>query len=552
MLNKRAARQLFRLLCAILAGVGAVFVLVAFLAPLGRVIFGNLGSLGSSSSSFSFVLKTTLFTLKIALLSTLTAFVLGVGGAFFCGTRSFWGRRLLLSFSAVPLCIPPLITALGYVSFFGMNGYFNQILKSALALDRSPIRFLYSQAGIIICQGFYNFPLVLSIVAQAWKNSDIQKQNAARLLGAGEGRVFFTVTLPSLFPAMATACIPVFLFCFFSFMIVLLFSAPGTSTLEVEIFRAVRNTLDTGSATAFAITETFTALLIVFVYSLILRHYSSGASDAAEKRVNFPRISLAPYSSPLHRALESLIFIIFLLLIVVFFVLPLGGIIVYGFMKKQGNGFVWSLSHFSGLFSNKNFIFALTNTLKMAPWTGFLCTVLGFTYSVAFPKKNTFTQVLPLLSMAVSSVVLGWGVISLFHKSTPAMLVVMQTAIYWPVAYRQIQSRVDAIPHDVLDAGLLLSYGRLEVIFRVMIPLCLPTLFSAFCYCFALSCGDTTLPLLMGVRKFDTLSLYTYRLAGAYRFNQACACATVLGALCCVVFYLGQINFAKLKGHAAR
>lgn len=544
-MDRKKAGQSLRLTAAVISVLGGLVVVLAFIAPLCRVILGNLTHLGKSTASFSYILKVTFFTLKTALLSTLVAFVMGVAGAFFCGTRTFWGRRLLLSFSAVPLCIPPLITALGYVSFFGMNGYFNQVIKAALELDRSPIRFLYSEAGIVICQGFYNFPLVLSVVSRAWKNLDVQKENAARLLGAGDCRVFFTITLPSLLPSMATACIPVFLFCFFSFMIVLLFSAPGTSTLEVEIFRAVRNTLDTGAATGFAITETFTALLVVFLYGLVLRRDSRRITDAFEKRSLFPHIAKAPYESPACRFLEVFLFVIFILLIITFFVLPLGGIILYGFMKKQGSGFVWSFSHFTGLFTNKNFIFALKNTLKMAPWTGFLCTVLGFTYSVSFPKKNLLSQSLPLLSMAVSSVVLGWGVISIFKRSSPVLLVIMQTAIYWPVAYRQIQSRVDSISPDVINAGLLLGSGRLEVIFRIMIPLCLPTLFSSFCYCFALSCGDTTLPLMLSVRNFDTLSLYTYRLAGAYRFNQACACATVLGFLCCTVFGLSQFEYGK-------
>lgn len=548
-MNRKKAGHYLRFSAAVLSAFTGFVVILAFIAPLCRVIFGNLSHLGSSSYSFSYILKVTFFTLKTALLSTLVAFVVGVTGAFFCGTRTFWGRRLLLSFSAVPLCIPPLITALGYVSFFGMNGYFNQVIKAAFELDRSPIRFLYSETGIVICQGFYNFPLVLSVVSRAWKNLDVQKENAARLLGAGSRRVFFTITLPLLLPSMATACIPVFLFCFFSFMIVLLFSAPGTSTLEVEIFRAVRTTLDTGAATGFAITETFTALLVVFLYSLVLRRNSSRITDPFEKRSLFPRIAKAPYESVACRLGELALFLVFLLLVVTFFVLPLGGIILYGFMKKQGSSFVWSISHFKGLFTNKNFIFAFKNTLKMAPWTGFLCTVLGFSYSVAFPKKNTLSQSLPLLSMAVSSVVLGWGVISIFKSSSSVMLVIMQTAIYWPVAYRQIQSRVDSISSDVINAALLLGSGRLEVISRIMIPLCLPTLFSSFCYCFALSCGDTTLPLMLSVRNFDTLSLYTYRLAGAYRFNQSCACATILGALCCCVFGLSNINRRREKKH---
>ena len=39
---------------------------------------------------------------------------------------------------------------------------------------------------------------------------------------------------------------------------------------------------------------------------------------------------------------------------------------------------------------------------------------------------------------------------------------------------------------------------------------------------------------------FDTLALYTYKLAGAYRFSQACACGGIVAALSMLIFSLGK------------
>ena len=61
-------------------------------------------------------------------------------------------------------------------------------------------------------------------------------------------------------------------------------------------------------------------------------------------------------------------------------------------------------------------------------------------------------------------------------------------------------------------------------------------IFTAFCYCFAVSIGDATLPLVLAIPDFSTLALYTYRLAGAFRFNQACACAVVMIVLAVLPF----------------
>ena len=151
------------------------------------------------------------YTLKTAFLSTLVASIIGVGAAYYTSHKKFAGRKFLLSLSAVPLCVPPLIVALGYVSFFGINGTVNTALNTSLT-------FLYSTTGLVLAQGFYNFPLVTGIVHDAWEQLPKENENAARLLGAGEGRIFFTITLRQLSGAIGAACIPVFLFCFFSFM----------------------------------------------------------------------------------------------------------------------------------------------------------------------------------------------------------------------------------------------------------------------------------------------------------------------------------------------
>ena len=248
------------------------------------------------------------YTLEIALLSTLVAVAAGIPAAYFTARRKFPGRRLLLSLSAVPLCVPALIMALGYVSFWGMNGAVNRLFGTHFS-------FLYSSAGIVIAQGFYNFPLVMGILSEAWERLPREQENAARLLGAGEGRIFWTITLRQLSGAVGAACIPVFLFCYFSFMIVLLFSPVGRSTLEVEIYHSVRTTLDIGSGARLAVLETLTAFAVVLLYSFVSRRSQTSSSG----------IDYVPYVKR-QLGFSSVIFIPFVLLILIFLILPLGAV----------------------------------------------------------------------------------------------------------------------------------------------------------------------------------------------------------------------------------
>ena len=116
---------------------------------------------------------------------------------------------------------------------------------------------------------------------------------------------------------------------------------------------------------------------------------------------------------------------------------------------------------------------------------------------------------------------------TLFSVSKGA-LIICQTLLYWPVAYKQIQNGLNQLTDDTQNAAFILSRGRLDCALRFYLPSCRSVMFTAFSYCFAMSIGDASLPLVLAIPNFSTLALYTYRLAGAFRFNQACACALVI------------------------
>ncbi|MCR4952817.1 MAG: iron ABC transporter permease [Treponema sp.] len=489
--------------------------------------------------------KVLLYTLQTALFSTLVAALIGISAAFFASKRNFFGRKLLLSISAVPLCVPPLIVALGYVSFFGVNGTASSIVRMLTGGKFEGFKFLYTTLGIILAQGFYNFPLVTGILTDYWQRLSKTEENAARLCGAGEARVFFTVTLPRLSGAIGAACIPVFLFCFFSFMIVMLFSPVGASTLEVELYHAVRTTLDIKAAAGYAVIETLFALGIVFAYSLVIRRTQKNADSmdftAGEtKFFSVPAIGSAPFSSRRQRASEYITFILLTLLIILFFFAPAISIIISAFHQRKAGVELWTTHQFSLLFTNVNFWRALKNSIFTGFSTGVLCSLCGFTWAVCVKlfgkQENAVFQTIPLIPMAISSVVISWFATLIFHRGNPVLLVLLQVLLYWPIAYRQIQNGINSIPKDTDKAALLFSRNRFDSVMRVYLPSCHRFIITGFAYSFSVSLGDATLPLVLSIPKFDTLALYVYKLASSYRFNQSCACGLILTIVCLFVY----------------
>ena len=85
-------------------------------------------------------------------------------------------------------------------------------------------------------------------------------------------------------------------------------------------------------------------------------------------------------------------------------------------------------------------------------------------------------------------------------------------------------------------AAAVLSKNVINSIFRIYIPSAKKYLLSSFGFCFAVSIGDATMPLILSINNFNTLALYTYRLAGSYKFSAACACGAIIAVLSALIF----------------
>ena len=517
------------------------------------------------------VLKIASRTLALAFFSTLLALFAGIPAAFFTSTRSFPGRRFLLSLSAVPLCLPPLLVALGYVMFWGMQGVANSAAAAVLGTNEPAFTFLYSPVGIVLAQGFYNFPLVMKTCSDSWSQLPTNQRDAALLLGASPLRVFRTITLVQLLPAIATSAMVVFLYCFFSFVIVLVFGGVGVTVLEVEIYQAARSRLNFPLAASLALVETLLALLVVAGYSLVEGRGKENKGLAWDE-AGFSLKKIGGWK-------EGTGFTLLVLVIGLFFFLPLLQLLVSAFTARLGSPHQggnesmgsffsnFSLKNFSNLFSRPSFYLALKNTLISASLSSVVAVIGALFYSLllkewsdgklassffakrgAFIRKNSLGlgRILPLLPMAVSSVVLAIGATSLTTLGLPAlrgspwMLVLLQAALHWPLAFRQIYGALDKIPDSTRDAAKILSPFPLDKVFRVYLPLCRKKILASLGFCFALGCGDTTLPLVLAIPRFETLALYTYNLAGAYRFYEACCSGVILAILTMPIFFFGE------------
>ena len=463
---------------------------------------------------------------------------MGLTGSFFTARRSFPFKKLLLSFQAIPLCIPSLIAILGYVSAFGMQGIFNSFLMKLFKLEEPPFNFLYSLKGLVFVQGFYNFPIILKSVHDSWRGGSTRLEKAARLLGAGEKRIFFTITLFRILPAICSSAIIVFLFCFFSFIIVLLFAPPLFSTLEVELYLCTKFLSSNQRALILALTESLTALLFVFLFA-VLEQKGKKNRENTENKEELESIKGAP-------AIEKFFFVLYIFLITICFILPFLMIGIKAFFPLQSS---FTITKFLWVIKRPAFCKSLLSSLYTGFFTGLLSTLLGFFTALSLFKNKNFStaKVISFLPMTISSVLVGFIFLKIFRKGNPYTLIISQTVLYWPYAFRTCLNFLGKIPLSLLQAGELFTSGKAERLIRFYLPLEKRAVFASFFFCFALSIGDATLPLVLSIRGFSTLALDTMRYSSAYRFSEASASALILFLLTALLYFLKSLFEKKQK-----
>jgi iron(III) transport system permease protein len=141
----------------------------------------------------------------------------------------FWGMAPCRAVSLLPLFVPSLFPALGLIYLFGAQGVVTGLIGA------TP---LYGPLGIILGSVIYTLPHALLPLTAALRDIDADLYLAARTLGAGPWRRFFTVTLPGARYGMVSSGIIIFVLTITDFGIPKVLGGEY-SMLATEIFKQV-------------------------------------------------------------------------------------------------------------------------------------------------------------------------------------------------------------------------------------------------------------------------------------------------------------------------
>jgi len=173
----------------------------AFLNPEGRFTLANLFELFRNQT----IVNSYLLSIKI---SAVTAIGGGIFGFFLAYSVTIGGlpkplRSMLITFSAVASNFAGVPLAFAFVATLGRTGFITAILKNIFDINIYQTGFnLYSFLGLSLTYMYFQFPLMVLIMAPALDALKTEWREAAQNLGATALQYWWHVALPILMPSI--------------------------------------------------------------------------------------------------------------------------------------------------------------------------------------------------------------------------------------------------------------------------------------------------------------------------------------------------------------
>ncbi len=538
----------------LIVGVPVVFLVLFFCYPVASLVGRGLFAPDTAATSGVFdilgtprVQRIALFTVWQAAASAAIAVLLGIPGAYVLYRCRFRGRAVVRALVTVPFVLPTIVVALAFRTMFAADGPLG-----GWGWDGSI-------AVILAAHVFLNYAVVVRTVGASWAHLDARPAEAARSLGAGPVRVFLTITLASLAPAITAAFVMVFLFCATSFGVMLILGGARYGTLETEVYRQTAQIGDLRAAAVLSIAQLLLVVAVLVVAAAVRRR----------GEVTLRLRAAAESAHPLRRA--DLPAVIVTGAVGVLLVAPIVVLIVRSLQTATG----WGLGNYQALtglgtgnalvapvttaigFSLRSAILAAALSLLIGV---LLCVVLAHRTRGRLARRAVGTlDAVVMLPLGVSAVTVGFGFLialdtpPLDLRSSPLLIPIAQAMVTVPLVVRMVLPVLRAADDRLRQAAAVLGAGPIRVWWSVDLPLVSRALTGAAAFAFAVALGEFGATTFIARPETQTLPVVIGRLIsrpGAVNAGMAMAAAVLLALLCTIaVILVDAVSTVDAAGH---
>lgn len=211
------------------------------------------------------------FTAWVALLSTIVILPFGLGAAWLLARHDWPGKTLFETIITLPLVMPPVATGLLLLTAFGNNGIGGFIHKWL------GFKIIFTWRAVLLALAVMSFPLLVRSVRTAFEGVNPRLEQIARTLGAGDFRVFFTISVPLAFRGIVSGMLLAYARALGEFGATVMVAgniAGKTTTISLAIFESVQDFQDTEAYRLLGV-STVLAFIAVWAGEFVIRRKKS-------------------------------------------------------------------------------------------------------------------------------------------------------------------------------------------------------------------------------------------------------------------------------------
>lgn len=209
-----------------------------------------------------------LLSLRVALWSVALSLPFAILVAYLLARFRFAGKSLFDALVHLPLVLPPVVVGYGLLLMLGRRGPIGALLEEYFGIVLA-----FRWTGAAVASAVMGFPLMVRAIRLSLEGIDRQLEAAARTLGAGNGWVFATVTLPLALPGIITGVVLSFARSLGEFGATITFvsNIPGqTSTLPLAIYTLTQVPGGDAQALRLSIISVLLSLMALMLSELLV------------------------------------------------------------------------------------------------------------------------------------------------------------------------------------------------------------------------------------------------------------------------------------------
>lgn len=486
-------------------------ILPTFLAPISltwQVVTKGTGPTVPASR----LIELAANTLALAAAVTATALAIGTLTAWLTTRTDLPGRRAWRIAAALPLVIPSYVAALTIIGATGPAGLVSRWLGVTVAIP-------YGFVGAWIALSVFLAPMAHLIVTPALGLIDPATEEAANGLGASRSRVFFTITLPQLRPALVSAGLMTGLYTISDF--------GAVSLLRFDTFTRVIYTLYEGQIDRRPAAALSLLLMVVATAILLIERRTRTRAGYHLTRTKRQRRLTRLRSGG--QTVSALFLSAYVAVALVVPVTVLAFWMRRSLSAGQDLGIVWSETFRS---VSVAIVAAGVAALASLP-VAIVTTWRRARFSTAAESATWAIYALPHVTVGVALVgfALEW-----FRPlyQTVGVLVLAYLSMFLAQSASSTQDALLRASPDLEEASRGLGVGPMGTLRRVILPIARPGLLAGSALVYLSVLKELPATLLLRPNGFDTLAIRIWSATGEGFFGRASAAGLALLAVAIV------------------